>query len=160
MIKYIEKDITTVDRGIIVHGVNCQGVMGSGVAKALRDKYPIIYDEYKNKCCGWKFSPVGLLGQIQVINVEPPEKIQPSLYVVNLFSQEAYGNDGRKYVSYDAIDKGFQSLVTWRFHNEPHLDVYFPLIGAGLGGGKWEVIQAIILNCLDVDNVDGYCCTV
>ena len=29
-----DADITNVRKGIIVHQVNCQGVMGSGVAKA------------------------------------------------------------------------------------------------------------------------------
>ena len=50
MINYLTKDITTVDRGIIAHGCNCQGVMGSGVARFLRDKYPQIFPEYAKMC--------------------------------------------------------------------------------------------------------------
>src|SRR5271167_114181 len=49
-IKYLNKDITTVDEGIIAHGCNCQGVMGSGVARFLRDKYPQIFPYYQDLC--------------------------------------------------------------------------------------------------------------
>ena len=41
--KYIVQDITTVEPpGIIAHGVNCQNIMGSGVAKALFQKWPLV----------------------------------------------------------------------------------------------------------------------
>ena len=39
-------NITEVTQGVIVHGCNAQGVMGSGVAKQLRAKYPEIYVDY------------------------------------------------------------------------------------------------------------------
>ena len=41
-------DICSVNSGIIVHGCNAQGVMGSGVAKAIRLKYPQVFEDYKN----------------------------------------------------------------------------------------------------------------
>ena len=37
MIKIIEGNIVNANTDFIIHQVNCQGVMGSGVAKALRD---------------------------------------------------------------------------------------------------------------------------
>lgn len=47
LVTYIVMDITTATRGIVVHGVNCQGVMGSGVALAIRTKWPQIFESYK-----------------------------------------------------------------------------------------------------------------
>ena len=35
---------------VIAHQVNCQGKMGSGVAKVIRDKYPKVYETYLNTC--------------------------------------------------------------------------------------------------------------
>ena len=32
---------------VICHQVNCQGVMGSGIAKQIRDTYPIVFENYK-----------------------------------------------------------------------------------------------------------------
>ena len=38
----IKKDITTIEKGVIMHQVNCQNVMGAGVAKALYTKHPKV----------------------------------------------------------------------------------------------------------------------
>ena len=35
----------------ICQQVNCRGVMGAGLAKQIRDKWPVVFDEYK-KICG------------------------------------------------------------------------------------------------------------
>jgi hypothetical protein len=35
---------------VVAHQVNCVGVMGSGVALAIRDKYPRVYTEYLEFC--------------------------------------------------------------------------------------------------------------
>ena len=45
-IEYIRGDIITSLDDHIVHGCNAQGVMGSGVAKALRDEWPQIFKPY------------------------------------------------------------------------------------------------------------------
>ena len=50
MIHYVQGDITKSDCDIICHQVNCQGVMNSGVAKAIREKWPEVYDNYKRWC--------------------------------------------------------------------------------------------------------------
>ena len=45
MIRYIKGDITKSNCDIICHQVNCQGKMNSGVAKAIRAKWPKVYEE-------------------------------------------------------------------------------------------------------------------
>ena len=32
---------------VIGHVVNCQGVMGGGIAKSIKERYPSVYEEYK-----------------------------------------------------------------------------------------------------------------
>ena len=44
--KYIKDDITKTTCQAIAHGVNCQGVMGSGVAKVLYTVFPIVKESY------------------------------------------------------------------------------------------------------------------
>lgn len=46
MISIVKGDITNAKENIICHQVNCQGVMGSGVAKALFTKYPQMRKDY------------------------------------------------------------------------------------------------------------------
>ena len=50
MIKHVKADIFTTDCDIIVHQVNCYGVMGSGIAKQVKERYPDVYDIYKSLC--------------------------------------------------------------------------------------------------------------
>ena len=45
-IEYRKGDLFQTEIKTIVHGCNAQGVMGSGVAKIIRDKYPKAYDRY------------------------------------------------------------------------------------------------------------------
>ena len=54
-----------------IHQVNCQGRMGSGIAKSIRAKYPIVYDNYMAKVQPAKDEGLHmeLLGDIQVCAV-------------------------------------------------------------------------------------------
>ena len=37
------------DCDYICHQVNCQGKMNSGIAKSIRDKWPVVYNNYMTK---------------------------------------------------------------------------------------------------------------
>lgn len=78
-------NILDIQFGILVHQVNCQGVMGSGLAKALRSKYPIIFSRYQQFCKTGQLRP----GMVQFV------KIADFLYVCNLAGQNRYGRDNR-----------------------------------------------------------------
>jgi len=130
--------------GIIVHGVNAQGVMGSGIAKQIRDKYPAAYRTYKHheELVGLNLGSYSSTGIIE----------HPDLFIVNMVTQEYYGKDGMKYVSYDAIHDGFTKLFSSLSGTGfDELPVRFPAIGAGLGGGNLDVILAIIQSCDPMD---------
>jgi O-acetyl-ADP-ribose deacetylase (regulator of RNase III) len=126
-IHYIQKDITTVEQGIILHGCNDQGVMGSGVALFLRQKYPEIFPSYSSLCSDTD-PDVPLLGTIDVVNVAR------NLYVVNGITQHLYGKDGR-FALPSAIDVVFKH--TFILSNYLKQDIYMPLIGCGRGGLNW-----------------------
>jgi len=132
MIKYYKGNLFLDYPNPIVHGCNSKGVMGSGFAKELVTKYPEIYDGYKNFCA----SP-NVLGKIYV------SETKRGTYIFNCITQENYGKDGKKYVSYDAVDSCF---FTIKHLMEPlnFNKIHMPKIGAGLGGGNWDIISAII----------------
>lgn len=50
MIKIIEGNIVNAKTDFIIHQVNCQGEMNTGVAKALRDYDEGIYKHYRKFC--------------------------------------------------------------------------------------------------------------
>ena len=62
MIKIIEGNIVDAQTDYIIHQVNCQGEMNTGVAKALRDYDEGIYIHYRNVCKLREFNP-GVLYQ-------------------------------------------------------------------------------------------------
>lgn len=148
----IEKDILTVQTGFIFQQVNCQGVMGSGIAKSIRDKWPQVFTDYAQHCEYfkqiykdiWKIMLLGGFNQTQV-----GEK----LWVVNLFSQFEYNRKGESVkhteysAFYDALD-GFRDFsCTNHDYEDTKLPKYFPYnIGCDRGGGKWETIE----KCIDI----------
>lgn len=123
--KLIKSDITQETSGLIVHGCNTVGGFGSGVAGAVRRKWPQVHK---------RFSEVGtglhLLGTIDII------KINDGLWVCNAYTQESCGNDGQRYASPEAIDMCLHKAFSWCYLNGQPLKA--PMIGAGLGGLSWE----------------------
>lgn len=72
---------TRNENTIICHQVNCRAAMGAGLARQIRDKWPVVFDEYVKVCSPKK------LGDFQVVQVAP------QLYVANLFGQSSFGRD-------------------------------------------------------------------
>ena len=128
----IVKDITTVTDGIIAHGCNCQGAFGSGVAGAIRAKWPSVYREYDEYVRHIK--PVmraDLLGTVQMVNVYTDCNLN-TLFVANCFTQEFFGSDGKVYANIKSIEEALGNVAAFaELHNLP---VYLPPIGCGLGG--------------------------
>jgi O-acetyl-ADP-ribose deacetylase (regulator of RNase III) len=132
-IQYVVGDMFDTDARMIAHGCNAQGVMGSGVAASIRRLFPEAHKDYMEI-----YNTLGLrLGEVYITPIEGGAG-----YIANMITQEFYGG-GRRYVSYDAIVDAFERL------DEECIDlsidrVALPQIGAGLGGGDWKIIEAII----------------
>jgi O-acetyl-ADP-ribose deacetylase (regulator of RNase III) len=135
---YKQGDLLKCEEEILVHGCNCKGVMGAGVAKAIREKYPIVFKRYKSFCNSSftrGYTPKDLLGIVQ------PVKCPDGKVVANAFTQENYGREsGVIYVSYPAVRKVFQYLNSQKHHGQ----IALPKIGSQLAGGDWATIEKII----------------
>jgi len=137
MIPIINKDIFESNADIIVHQVNCQGVMNSGIAKQVRNKYPEVYLSYMQKCKE-TLNKETLLGEAQFCLILS-NNIN-SKYICNLFGQANYGYNGL-YTNYNALRKGFKTI------NEQckGKSIAIPyLMSCVRGGGDWEVVSKII----------------
>lgn len=142
-IEYVKGDLLASRESVIAHGCNAQGVMGSGIAKAIRDMYPTAYSDYRStyEAQGKKLH----LGQ--VVTTRTLERT-----ILNIISQEYYGrNPDVVYVSYDAIEKAIL-----RINEMGYVRVGFPKIGAGLANGNWETISEIIEKASDFTPVVYY----
>ena len=98
MINHVKGDIFKGDADIIIHQVNCQGVMGSGVAKQVKDLYPNVYVHYREYCKD--FTPEEMLGTVFMVPIDNKPR-----FVANFFSQNDFGYDGNCYTNYEAFEK-------------------------------------------------------
>lgn len=136
MLLEIDKDITTVEQGIIGHGVNCQLLMGSGVALAIRNKWPIVYEKYRDE----NERGPGSLSHCHVV------AINSNLYVCNLFTQIYYGRGPQ--ASYEAIAMSFKRMLEFAM-TRLDLPIYIPQIGCGLGGLFWERVKLVLESAIE-----------
>lgn len=140
---YIKGDLLNIDKGFICHQVNCQGVMDAGIAKAIKKKYPVVFEKYKEQC-----DKKLVLGSIMVV----PVTIK--LSVINMAAQDKYGRD-KRYTDYKAFRnclKGIRRFL--KEYNYKDNSVYFPYkIGCNLAGGEWNIIEPMIKKYLPNSNI-------
>ena len=157
MVTFHNGNILDSGADIICHQVNCQGKMNSGVAKAIRNKWPKVYTEYKAKC-DYEEATVNdlygqyensidwsecLLGDIQAVLVDENKA------VINMFAQQYYGYDQKRYTSYDAF---WYCLGRIKRIINPEKTIAFPArIGCVRGGANWNVILTMIEEVLGTD---------
>ena len=91
-----------------------------------------------------------LLGTIQIVGLwEDYYSTDFHQSVINMFSQEYYGYDGRRYTSYDAF---WSCLGEIKKYIKPGLRIAFPArIGCVRGGANWNVIFTMIEEVLGAD---------
>lgn len=127
-------NLLDVTEGHIVHGCNAQGVMGSGVALAVKRKYPGAFESYIQEC-----ETFGLK-----LGSSYPWCQSDELVIWNAITQEGFGASTRN-CSYDAIQSCFEQInETLSQAPSNFCELHIPFIGAGLGGGRWNIIRAII----------------
>jgi O-acetyl-ADP-ribose deacetylase (regulator of RNase III) len=146
MIKTIKGNLLeNVKHGVIVQGCNAQGVMGSGIALQIKQKYPLAFRLYLEQ---YNLNKSLELGRIVVAPVKISNDSTTNLYVINGITQQFYGRDGKRYVDYDAVKSVFEKVNQFALEKNIR-DIHFPLIGAGLGGGDWSIIEKLIDDSLD-----------
>lgn len=151
---YKDGNILNSGADYICHQVNCRGAMRSGVAKAIREEYPNVFTEYhacaKDIDIGFgdmQLSWEHMLGHIQIIPVS--KNAIGKGCIVNMFAQDGYGYDGRRYTSYDAF---WSCLGEIKEKIPKGKTIAFPYkIGCVRGGANWEVIKTMIIEVLGED---------
>jgi len=145
-------DLFKSDCDVICHQVNCKGVMGIGLSKAIRKRYPLVFEQYSNfvnKNKGIPENSSEFLGLCQIV------KIGDGKYVANLFGQDDYGREKKQYTNYNAL---LCSLFALRrlilFGGYNIKSVAFPYnLGCGFAGGDWNMIRDMIISVFSTLNV-------
>jgi O-acetyl-ADP-ribose deacetylase (regulator of RNase III) len=155
-LKYVEGDVTKpIGEGIklICHIVNDQGLMGSGVARSLFQKWGKVrtryIDWYENSKSGERVDFD--LGSIQLVNVEP------DIAVFNMVAQHMVGRDEKGYppIRYDALINCLRDVAQFIASSYIKQSIHIPYkMGADRAGGDWDIIENIIKNELCSKDID------
>ncbi len=147
MIKYKNGDILDASENIICHQVNCKGIMGSGLAKQIKDKNPQAYLLYKNHCKYYNY-PLKLLGTCFMVQSDDKQKI-----IANIFAQDGYGKGLQ--TNYDALEMGLFNLKKCAKATDYSIAIPYK-IGCGLANGDWNIVFDIINRIFDDYDVTIY----
>lgn len=122
-INFYDGDIKEAKERYIVHQVNCQGIMGSGLAKQIKEKWPEVNEAYVRKCLKQKNE---LLGTVL------PVQTNDGKIICNVFGQYNYGS-GKRQTSYLALFNGLCEVL-----KNAKSDVAIPAnVGCCRGGANW-----------------------
>ena len=122
MIQYTIGNIFNSPAQTIVNPVNTVGVMGAGLAKQFKDRYPNMFTKYKSACDNKLFD----VGKLMLIHEQDHMVLLfPTKRHFAYQSQLGYIEAGLKRFAHIYKEKGIQSIA-------------FPRLGCGLGGLDWE----------------------
>ena len=122
---------------VLIHGCNCYCAMGAGIAKQIAKEFPEAEHVDKQTVRG-DLSKLGSYTTIAYAITNTANQFQ-SLHIVNGYTQNNYGR-GLVNVDYDAIRTLFKAIK----RDFSGLRIGYPLIGCGLAGGDWSIVEPII----------------
>lgn len=112
---------------VICHGANCLQIMGAGIARQIRDKYPEAYAADKKT----KIADDKKLGTFS------KAKTKEGFLVYNFYTQYHLG----RCATLSAIKSCFEKLKQ-EITKETRIGI--PAIGCGLGGLNWKDVEKLI----------------
>ena len=138
--KVVEGDVLdlffkSTTAAMLLHGANCQKIMGAGIAKQISDKLSPLYflDQYDVRDATQRF---GSYSAVVVGKVEDHLKIG-----VNLYTQYLPG------ANFD-ITAFRNSLRALKLSVPPErrgeMTLYLPKIGCGIGGAEWKDVEPVV----------------
>lgn len=120
---------------ILLHVCNAQGVMGSGIAREVKERIPSAYRRYIDS--GYDLGGVSF---------------SDGTSVANMVAQKNYGYDGKRYLDYGMLAKCLyqvHSLVNP--YNKEYVIPYN--MGSDRAGGDWGIVLELCKGILDEDNI-------
>lgn len=138
MIIYKEDNIFNSDTQVLVNTINCDGVMGKGLALEFKLRYPEMFEDYKQKCS----KSLVKIGEPYLFKAKDKWILNfPTKYHWRNPSKIEYIDKGLRYFSQNYKKWGIKSIS-------------FPRLGCTTGGLDWQNVKVLIekyLSNLDID---------
>lgn len=137
MIAYKTGNLFESNADILVNTVNCEGVMGKGIALQFKEKFPQMYKDYRDYCkkgllkpgdyYQWRNFDIGLW---DIYEHDPR-------YIINFATKNSWRNKSKL----EWIEEGLKKLVVtlkYKYDHDYAYSIAFPKLGCNNGGLDWE----------------------
>ena len=134
MVEVTHGDLFNSDCDVLVNTVNCVGVMGKGIAKQFKEKYPEMFDDYKKKCKdgfvkpGLPYMYQDVIGN-RILNFPTKNHWRGE-------SKFEYIEDGLKWIAENYKEYNIESMA-------------IPALGCGNGGLDWKQVGPLMYQELE-----------
>jgi O-acetyl-ADP-ribose deacetylase (regulator of RNase III) len=123
----------------LVNPVNCKGVMGAGLAKEFKRRWPAMFEHYKSVCvCSLGFRP----GQLLIYY--PGDKVRGPNIIC--FPTKDHWREPSKL---EYIKVGLEALAEDLSRTATIDTIALPKLGCGLGGLAWEDVRSLMIEYLE-----------
>lgn len=133
-LEHHQGDLLASNCTVIAHGCNCFNTMGSGIARAIRARYPLSYEAD----CQTVRGDASKLGTFTMC-------AYPDRRIFNLYTQYRFGTK-EMHLDYEALVAALVEMRTTLDEHDPEHNeiVGLPRIGCGLAGGNWKDVEELI----------------
>jgi len=133
MISEIKGNLFNTTCKVIVNTVNCEGVMGKGVALEMKLRFPDMYQKYKEVCDQGLFKP----GTLQLWKNSKP-------WVLNFPTKISWKNPSE----WEYLKLGLEKFT--KIYKEKEItSIAFPLLGASNGGLDPADVKKLMIQYLE-----------
>lgn len=126
-------DIFKSKATVLTNPVNSVGVMGAGLAKEFKRRWPESYKRYRSRCISDQIRP----GHPYLDRNQTP-------YLLHFPTKENYWDRSRLEDIAFGLERTSALLDFWDITS-----IAIPALGCGLGGLDWEVVHDVIVEKLD-----------
>jgi len=132
-------------RKLIVHVVNdaTSNWGGIGFAKALRNKWPAVQEDFKSWAATERTALS--LGNVRIMNVND------DVSVASMVCQKGYGPSTKPRIRYAALRRCL--AIVAEFAAKHRMSANMPRIGCGQAGGRWEIVRELIATSLCANGI-------
>ncbi len=137
-IKTVKDNIFTSECQTLVNTVNCQGVMGAGIALEFKLRLPEMYEKYVDMC---------RKGEIDIGKswlYRPPPGTREGRWVLNFPTKRQWRYRSR----YEYLEAGLDEFLN-TYENEGIDSIAFPVLGASNGGLDEEESLSLMRSYLE-----------
>ncbi|MBR6517656.1 MAG: macro domain-containing protein [Bacilli bacterium] len=118
----------------IVNPINCVGIMGRGLALEFKNRYPIMFDKYKELCSKQLLS----VGKLWIYYDEDNGK-----NILNFPTKFDWRDDSK----YEYIELGLSKFVE-TYKSRGIKSIAFPMLGCGCGKLDKDIVLGIMFKYL------------